>query len=349
MSQVLFEELKSQSHFRIAVATLASSKTLNALNYEMVSTLKKQFLIWIKDPSIVLIFLQGEGEKAFCAGGDILRIYEYMKKQEFEKAEEFFREEYELDLMIRKSLKPIIVWGHGIVMGGGMGLFSAGQFRIATETSKFAMPEAQIGFFPDVGGSFFLSRMPYRIGLFLGLTSHRFNASDAKGLNLATHTISNESRSALIEKLLHQNWDFDPGHQTTQMTKIVNEFSCKFTEGEIMPHASLIEQIMSESSLVQMKDALREALENHPWLKKALEGFEKGSPTSQAVFLDQFVRGKSWSLEESFEQELKIASYFIRQPDFLEGIRALLVDKDGSPKWTQVPISKGILRDLNIL
>ena len=336
MGTVIFEELKTQSEYRIARATLSSPKTLNAADLEMLQALRTQFLIWMDDPLILLIFLQGEGEKAFCAGGNLLRLYDSMKNLHFDQAEAFFREIYGLDFLLRKSNKPILVWGQGIVMGGGMGFFMAGTFRIATENSRIAMPEIQIGFFPDVGASFFLSRIPHKIGLFIGLTSSHLNAQDALDLGLATHTLSHSQKQILLDQFVRQKWTGGQEQRKAEISNILDGLSQSFGNGHYLTHAQTIQSVMDFDSVPKIGAALKEASNTLDWFKKPSQLFEKGSPTAKEIFYEQYKRGSEWSIEESFSQEYKLASYMIREPDFLEGIRALLVEKDGIPKWSQL-------------
>ncbi|WP_438405061.1 enoyl-CoA hydratase/isomerase family protein, partial [Aeromonas hydrophila] len=179
---------------QVGVLTLDSPASLNALSLPMIQILQQTLTRWEQDPAIVCGLLLGEGEKAFCAGGDIRSFY--YRKQEasgselFEYARDFFEQEYRLDHHIHSYRKPLICVADGICMGGGIGLFAGADFRVVTERSLFAMPEVTIGLYPDVGASWFLSRMPGLLGLWLGLTGARFNGSDAIGLGLADHAIA---------------------------------------------------------------------------------------------------------------------------------------------------------------
>nr|MBL0709515.1 enoyl-CoA hydratase/isomerase family protein [Colwellia sp.] len=164
MSQVVtFQELDCNNGKKIAVATLNSPRSLNALSGNMIDLLYPQLKIWQSQTNIVAVFLKGEGDKAVCAGGDIEHMYDDMKasKGEFSPGiEEYFTKEYQLDYLIHPFNKPFIVWGNGIVMGGGLGMMAGGSHRVVTENSRIAMPEVSIGLYPDVGGSYFLNRMP---------------------------------------------------------------------------------------------------------------------------------------------------------------------------------------------
>jgi len=217
MSQpVLFEELATQNGRRIGVATLASEKTLNALSLDMVHLLTPQLRQWARDPEIAMVLLQAQGEKAFCAGGDLQKIYTSMREHHASPARddirgnqyaaEFFEHEYRLDYEIHTYPKPILCWGHGIVMGGGIGLMAGCSHRVVTERSRLAMPEITIGLYPDVGGSWFLSRTPGKLGAFLALTGALMNAEDAKFTGLADYRVAHADKQKVIDALLLQNW-----------------------------------------------------------------------------------------------------------------------------------------------
>jgi enoyl-CoA hydratase/carnithine racemase len=180
MNDVLFQELACANGKRIGVAQLNSEKTLNSLSLAMIRLLYPQLQQWAQDDNIVAVFLQGAGEKAFCAGGDVKQICLAVRANGIDDttAEELFAAEYRLDYFIHCFPKPMIVWATGIVMGGGIGLLCGASHRIVTETSRLAMPEISIGLYPDVGGSWFLGRLG-KVGLFLGMTAANINAQDA--------------------------------------------------------------------------------------------------------------------------------------------------------------------------
>jgi len=194
----------------IGVLTLDSPASLNALSLPMIQRLQEALTAWEQDPAIVCVLVQGAGEKAFCAGGDIRSFY-YRRQEESEQAlfayaRDFFEQEYRLDHHIHRYTKPLVCVADGICMGGGIGLFAGADFRVVTERSLFAMPEVTIGLYPDVGASWFLSRMPGRLGLWLGLTGARFNGADALGLGLADHAMASRERAELLPRLATLDW-----------------------------------------------------------------------------------------------------------------------------------------------
>ena len=188
---VLFEERSAANGMRFGIATLNAPQTLNGLSLEMVDLLAARLDEWARDPGVALVVLQGAGEKAFCAGGDLHGLYRSMGENQGKSgwsnayARRFFEHEYRLDYRIHTYPKPVLCWGHGIVMGGGIGLMMGASHRVVSETSRLAMPEVSIGLFPDVGGSWLLNRMPGRIGLFLALTGAHMNTADAFFAGLA--------------------------------------------------------------------------------------------------------------------------------------------------------------------
>ena len=209
---VLFEELTAANGRRIGIATLASEKTLHAISLEMVSLLTPQLQRWQADPGVAMVLLQAQGEKAFCAGGDLQQLYRSMcehhaspEREDIRAnryAAEFFEQEYRLDYLIHSFAKPILCWGHGIVMGGGIGLMAGCSHRVVTERSRLAMPEITIGLYPDVGGSWFLARMPGKTGVFLALTGANLNANDALFAGLADYRVAQSAKQSVIDALL---------------------------------------------------------------------------------------------------------------------------------------------------
>ena len=179
---VLFERLPAANGAVVGLLTLNAEKSLNALSLDMVDLMQAQLSDWQHDAQVAAVFMRGAGDKAFCAGGDIQAIYQSMIATPggpCEYAEAFFKREYRLDYLLHTYPKPVISWGHGIVMGGGLGVHAGARHKIVTEKTRFAMPEIGIGLFPDVGGTWFLNRMPGKTGLFVALTAAALNAGDA--------------------------------------------------------------------------------------------------------------------------------------------------------------------------
>ncbi|KDB97461.1 enoyl-CoA hydratase/isomerase family protein, partial [Bordetella bronchiseptica] len=214
---VLFEERIADNGVRLGVATLNAPQTLNGLSLEMVELLDARLRAWAEDAAVAMVILQGAGEKAFCAGGDLHGLYRSMRENTSgdawanTHARRFFEHEYRLDYLIHTYPKPVLCWGHGIVMGGGVGLMMGASHRVVSETTRMAMPEITIGLFPDVGGSWLLNRMPGRTGLFLALTGAHVNASDAFFAGLADFRLDSARWPDFCASLLSLPWAGQPG------------------------------------------------------------------------------------------------------------------------------------------
>ena len=220
---VLFETATAANGRLIGLITLNAPKSLNALNFNMIKLLTPQLKAWANDDAIAMVILKGAGEKAFCAGGDVVSLHHAMAQGEpTSLVEEFFTQEYKLDYLIHTYVKPILVWGNGIVMGGGLGLMAGASHRVVTETSRIAMPEQTIGLYPDVGGSYFLHKMPKSVGLFLGLTSASINCDDACFVSLADHFIDSGKYNDMLNTILATSWSKSASENHTVLTNLLN-------------------------------------------------------------------------------------------------------------------------------
>lgn len=332
---VVFTERPTPDGRRIAVVRLDSPSTLNALSLDMIRLLKPQLESWAKDPDIAAVWLEGSGDKAFCAGGDVLALYRAMADGKPAEGEPFFTEEYQLDYLIHTYPKPLIVWGNGIVMGGGLGLMVGAEFRVATERSHIAMPELGIGLFPDVGASWFLNRMPGRIGLFLGLTGAPLNAADAIFLGLADRFITHDQREPTLAALAGADWgSSDSG--STIVNGVLRQFennAGQAPESHVRSHIDQIRTLTDADNTASLAIKLSSYSGEDSWLGKAAANVAYGSPTSFALFCRQLKSARHASLADVFSQELILAANSLRAGEFAEGIRALLVDKDRQPRW----------------
>lgn len=343
-SPVIFNEITTQNGFKIGHATLAKTAALNALDLPMIELLTPQLLKWQADPLVAMVILDGQGDRAFCAGGDIVTMYKSMtevaKPSDTAVKElalqEFFSKEYNLDYLIHTYAKPILVWGNGIVMGGGLGLMSGASHRIVTETSRLAMPEISIGLYPDVGGSYFLNKMPTGCGLFLGLTGASINATDALYVNLADYFVPTEAHSILLDKLIAANWRSDNLAETLTMicAEIQQKHGAELPQGNLEALQPWLDELAAKDELTQTVDFIFAAdSENNKWLSKAQKTLKAGSPISAQLVYEQLKRGKALSLAECFQMELGLSCHCGEFGEFQEGVRALLIDKDYQPNW----------------
>ena len=338
MSSVLFFEHPTASDQRVAEIRLNAEKSLNALTLEMIDLIFPQLEKWRDDPRISMVFLDSAGEKAFCAGGDVVKLYRAITEEtESRFPEDFFTREYRLDYLLHTYPKPVICWGSGIVMGGGMGLLSGCSHRVVTETSYLAMPEVTIGLYPDVGGSWFLNRMPGRTGLFLGLTGNPINAADALFLGLGDRAIRKDLRDDLLQHLQASTWE-KPATQV--IDAILRELEVQSVDtfadmsAPIKEHQSLIRELMDKDSVADILAGFTAIETDDKWVLRAKKALLQGSPVSVHMIAKQLASSRHLSLKEVFQQELNLSVQCCRHREFPEGVRALLVDKDNQPQWT---------------
>lgn len=334
---ILTEFLPVADGRRLGVIVLDNPSSLNAQNLEMVSKTAEILQDWAADDGIVAVLLRGNGDRAFCAGGDIRSLYHSSDASVFPNpyALEFFSREYGSCQLIGEYQKPIVAWASGIVMGGGMGLATPASHRIVTDSTMMAMPEVGIGLFPDAGGSYFLKQMPDKLGLFLGLTGARFNASDALVLGVADYAMYRDDYQKLIDALQGLAWQND--HQTNH--KLLDELLAKLhsTEhldaGQVLANRDEIGKLLQASSLLEF-DSLARAWQpsGNAYLDEAIANYLAGSPTSAALTWRIFY-GEELTLAQALAMEKIVAVRCCHYGEFKEGVRALLIDKDKAPKW----------------
>lgn len=341
---VLFEERKAANGARIGIATLNAIKTLNALSLEMIDLLAERLAAWAADPDVALVALDGAGEKAFSAGADLHKMHETMLAHHASErrgdirsnayAAAFFGHEYRLDYLIHTYPKPLLCWGHGIVMGGGVGLMSGASHRVVTGQSRLAMPEITIGLFPDVGGSWLLGRMPGATGLFLALTGARLQAADALFVKLADYCIDHEHKAAVFDAIVSRAWTQEPGQNRRLLAAMLREFAQPdLRPGPLRTNFDRVNKLCSAPELMHIVGAITGLKTGDAWLAQAAATLAAGSPSSAALSYELQRRTKHLSLADVFRTEFIAALHCTRRPDFAEGIRALLIDKDQRPRW----------------
>ncbi|TNC89592.1 MAG: enoyl-CoA hydratase [Alcanivorax sp.] len=343
---VVFDVLPAANDKKIGIATLNVEKKLNSLTQQMVMLLTDQLIQWEQDDSIVCIWLQGAGEKAFCAGGDVRclrdRIAEVGPQAALPYVQSFFENEYRLDYLIHCYSKPIICWGHGIVMGGGIGLMSGASYRVVTETSRLAMPEITIGLYPDVGGTWFLNHAPGRTGLFLGLTGANFNAADAMFVGMADRFIPSMKKQSVLDGLQKQAWTDCTRENEVLVGTVLR--SCEVLDlmpaGNVRQHYDVIQAVTDADSAAGVAANILAIDSDEKWLQKAAATLKSGCPSTAHLVFEQLRRGKKLSLPEVFQMELVMSLQCALHPDFPEGVRALLVDKDGAPQWQHQSVAE---------
>lgn len=339
---VLFETRDGQAGHRIGIATLNAPKTLNGLSLDMTRLLDAQLRAWAADDTVACVVLRGAGDKAFCAGGDLHGLYRSMVeyRQSGSRdittnryAAQFFEEEYRLDYFIHTYPKPILCWGHGIVMGGGIGLMSGASHRVVTERSKLAMPEITVGLFPDVGGSWLMRRVPGGAGIFLALTGAPLNASDAIYAGLADYQLEHAQYDAVVDALAAHAWRGDATQDRARLGEFLQGLAQPLSPGPLQMHAELIEHLVSSGSLEQVVSAIGALSSEDPWLQNARATLAAGSPGSARLAWALQHSDDTRTLAGTFRTEYIVALHAAAQGDFAEGIRALLIDKDRQPHW----------------
>lgn len=346
---VLFEERVALNGRRIGIATLNAPKTLNGLSLEMARLLDAQLHAWASDTAIVMVVLQGAGEKAFCAGGDLHGLYRSMLDyrasgshdiRDNAYASNFFAVEYRLDYRIHAYPKPILCWGHGIVMGGGIGLMAGAGHRVVTERSKLAFPEITIGLYPDVGGSWLLNRVPDRAGLFLALTGAPLNAGDAIHAGLADWSLREEQRQAVFDALVDTPWSDDAAVTRNQLSELLKQHASTPGDGPLQRYRTLVAQACEHEALELITAAIANIDQYDPWLDTAKQTLASGAPSSARLAFELQRRTASASLADVFRLEYLVSLHCAAYGDFAEGIRALLIDKDRQPHWRPATLAE---------
>ena len=334
--------LRVEQRGGLGLLTLDAPKSLNALSLETIRALDAALRRWADDPQVACVLLQSSSDKAFCAGGDVRGLREACLADKGPapnaSALQFFGEEYRLDHRIHTYAKPIVVWGGGIVMGGGVGLLAGASHRVVSETSRIAMPEVGIGLFPDVGGSWFLRRMPGRVGLFLGLTGAAMNAHDALFTGLADHFMHQASREPLIAALSALRWSADAIENHALADEALRPFEADaeplLPPSPVRTHYDTLQALTAAPRLRDVVAAITGYDGDSAWLQRTAQSLAAGSPTSVALVGELWQLTRHLSLADVFRLELIVALQCCARGDFAEGVRALLVDKDGRPQWS---------------
>jgi enoyl-CoA hydratase/carnithine racemase len=348
---------------KLAILTLNRASTLNALDLSMVTALLAIVQQWRADSSIHALFIDSRLDKAFCAGGDVRAMRKSALARTITEstvtentatessvmdepcidAEAFFAAEYRLDYTLHSFGKPVIIWGHGIVMGGGLGIFVAGSHRIATAATRIAMPEITIALFPDVGAAYFLPRMPGRSGIFCALTAARLNATDACYAGLATHFLAHGQKQDVLQALLSLSLSGDLSKDNSAITKLLNEAAANNSESAppavLQAHQAVIDQCCMGDDLAVMINNILDVKIDDDWWRDCQMTLRAGSPITARVIERQLRLSATMTLAEVFQLDYMLATNIVRHPEFSEGVRALLVDKDRQPRWIYASVN----------
>ncbi|CDY55104.1 hypothetical protein IGI04_008750 [Brassica rapa subsp. trilocularis] len=330
-SQVLVEEKSS-----VRILTLNRPKQLNALSFQMISRLLQLFLAYEEDPSVKLVILKGQG-RAFCAGGDVSAVVRDIGQGNWRLGAKFFADEYMLNYVMATYTKPQVSILNGIVMGGGAGVSVHGPFRIATENTVFAMPETVLGLFPDVGASYFLSRLPGFFGEYVGLTGARLDGADMLACGLATHYLPSTRLTALEAELCRVD-SSDPALVSTILDAYTQNPHLKQQSAYHRQVLDVIDRCFSGRTVEEIIAALeREATHGgDDWISSTIRALKKASPASLKISLRSIREGRLQGVGQCLSREYRMVCHVLKgdiSKDFVEGCRAILIDKDKNPKW----------------
>jgi enoyl-CoA hydratase len=323
-AEILFEEYQGQGS-TIGIITLNRPQVLNALNHTMLLAMHEKLVVWAAAEAIQAVVVRAQG-RAFCAGGDIRFAYE-RGKAAAAAAQLFFEDEYKVNQAIYNYPKPFIALMNGLTMGGGAGISIPGSHRVATVNFSFAMPETGIGFFPDVGMGYFLTRLPFKIGFYLGLSGARISSEDCLALHLVDTIVAADSFDKIIAKLADTRIQND-----TEVSEIINSFAEPVGKSELINHEAEIQTCFTKNTL----EEIFAALEHYPtpWCEQLAAIINTKSPTSLKVTLRQLQSYARLPFDECLVMDKQLTKHFIHGHDFYEGVRAAIIEKDQSPHWS---------------
>ena len=319
---------------RVGRIRLNRPKAIHALTKEMCSAMIEALLDWRDDPAVEAVMLDHAEGRGFCAGGDVVMIAKSGAGDGTE-AREFFHEEYRLNHLLFTYAKPTIAFIDGIVMGGGVGISQPCRYRVATENTRFAMPETAIGLFPDVGGGWYLSRLPGRVGQYLALTGARLDGGECRALGLATHYVPSFALDDVKARILA-----DP----QRIPEILDDSSAHAPDAKIAAHLPDIDRLFASDDYEEILAALEE--DGSDWAKAQLATLAAKSPQACKVSLRLLYEGaRVQDFMHEMRMEYAVATRVVQRHDFVEGVRALLIDKDNQPRWDP-PTPDGVTQHL---
>ncbi len=324
------------------IITLNRPRALNALHPYMMCKLRVILGQWQENPDVHAVILRSNSERAFSAGGDLRAVYESIRDQQFDLLRFLFQEEYALDHLVKTYTKPYISFIDGIVMGGGMGISINGNYRIMSDRIVAAMPETKIAFFPDAGATHFLNQAPGRIGMYLALTGNTCDLNDAVTARFATHIATSDTQKNLFEEVISLNTK-SADHAQQLISEHLSPYQSTDSSQEsfLSKHRCDIDQHFSRPSLEDIISSLESAAKTprDEFARETLETLRKRSPTSLHITHRQMKLGENFSsFQDAVELEYKLSQHVIHHHDFPEGMRAVIIDKDQSPRWSPTSI-----------
>jgi len=304
---------------RVGRITMNRPQALNALDLPMIRAITHALQTWRDDPHVHAVVIEGTGDRAFCAGGDIRALRQHQLDGNRAPVDAFFSEEYALNRMIATYPKPYVALIDGICMGGGIGVSIYGDYRVASEHAMFAMPETAIGFFPDIGATFFLPRLPGQLGCYLGLTGARIHGADAVYAGFATQFTPRAALQQLSAARARDGFAALARH------------AAPLPESTLQNHCAAIDTVFAAESIPDILQRLER--ENSDWANKTIDALRSASPSALAWTLRILRDGAHRTLEQCLDAEFALTQTTMRHNDFIEGVRAMVVDKDRTPRW----------------
>lgn len=322
------DDIRIEQRGGVVIVTLNRPRALNALSFDMCRALHGGLARWQTDPDVHAVLIKGEGERAFCAGGDIRWLYEVLTSQGVKPALEFYALEYAMNVRLHHFTKPYVALLDGITMGGGAGVSVHGSHRVVTERTLFAMPETGIGFFPDVGATYVLPRLRGALGMYLGLAGAGLNAADCVWAGIGSCYVPAEGLAALEDALVRADLTGD-AHRAVD--RLLAGFQTDPGPALLAEDIDRIDSCYGRSDLGAALKALSD--DGTGWGEGQLEQLSSKSPTSLAVTYRQLQEGAALDFDDAMSLEYQLVPRFLGGHDFREGVRALIIDKDGRPEW----------------
>ncbi len=320
------EEVIFRTRGALGIIHLNRPRALNALTREMCVAIRERLEAWKTDTAVAAVLIEGEGDRAFCAGGDVVKVARAAQEGR-DDWWRFFYDEYRMNSAIAHFARPYVAFIDGITMGGGVGVSVHGDYRVATERTLFAMPETGLGLIPDVGGTHVLPRLPGATGIYLALTGYRARAADCRYLGVATHFVPSEELEALRDRL---GATAEKGADAVEA--VLDAAAADPGEAPLAAHREAIDRHFAHPTVEAILDSL--AADASAWAAKTREELLTKSPTSLKLSLAALRRGAALDLDECLRMEYRIVHRIMTiDKDFFEGVRALLIDKDKAPKW----------------
>lgn len=327
------EEIQFAVEDGIGTITLNRPKAMNALTLGQVERMDPQLRAWAADDAVHAVVIQGEGEKAFCAGGDVVALWKAGQAKDEQYLATFYAEEYRLNRLIKTYPKPYVALLDGVTMGGGVGVSVHGSHRVATERTLFAMPETGIGMFPDVGGTYFLPRLTGKLGMYLALTGARLKAADCVYAGITTHYVPSNRLADMVKALGEAETEAKtPDEMQQVVTAVLDMYHEEPGAAPLAKHRQQIDACFGAETVEGILKCLED--DGSEWALKTRDTILQKSPTATKVAFKQMLVGAQVEFDRAMQIEYRLSQRFMQGPDFFEGVRALLVEKDNAPKWT---------------